>query len=441
MKLNFVRTRIYFFIVSAFLVISSLVLLAIPPAFVPGIDFSSGTTMLISSDAQFDQSQMRTLFGELGHPEARIQTSITKNGFEYLIRTKELKVPQDAFTYSSPISSVSNALSQPTEVKTLGNVIAASVSTSNGSVFLREIVAKKSSKGLLGSYCSDDLGEVVFEVKNGTKLDVVKEPSIACGGESSDQVFSILYNDLVVYMLAADGPEYTAFKSQLTERNISTNLGERSTIELAIYEKFGSFDLLEFSSVSPIVSQVAVRNASISVIIATFFIMGYVAYAFSEMPKPFRYALAAIVALVHDVIIVLGVFSLLGKVLDFEINLMVITGLLTILGFSVHDSIVVFDRIRENISRNPLNKLSDNVNVALVETLARSLNTSVTLLLTVLTLLFLGGPTIREFLVTMLVGIIVGTYSSIAIAAQVLVAWEEGDFGRIRNKLFNRKQA
>ncbi len=248
MKLNFVRTRIYFFIVSAFLVISSLVLLAIPPAFVPGIDFSSGTTMLISSDAQFDQSQMRTLFGELGHPEARIQTSITKNGFEYLIRTKELKVPQDAFTYSSPISSVSNALSQPTEVKTLGNVIAASVSTSNGSVFLREIVAKKSSKGLLGSYCSDDLGEVVFEVKNGTKLDVVKEPSIACGGESSDQVFSILYNDLVVYMLAADGPEYTAFKSQLTERNISTNLGERSTIELAIYEKFGSFDLLEFSS-------------------------------------------------------------------------------------------------------------------------------------------------------------------------------------------------
>jgi preprotein translocase subunit SecF len=128
-------------------------------------------------------------------------------------------------------------------------------------------------------------------------------------------------------------------------------------------------------------------------------------------------------------------------VLDFEINLMVITGLLTILGFSVHDSIVVFDRIRENISRNPLNKLSDNVNVALVETLARSLNTSVTLLLTVLTLLFLGGPTIREFLVTMLVGIIVGTYSSIAIAAQVLVAWEDGDFARMRKKLLNRNKA
>jgi preprotein translocase SecF subunit len=441
MKINFIRTRIYFFTVSAVLVVSSLVLLAVPPAFVPGIDFSSGTTMLISSDSKFDQSQMRTLFSELGHPEARIQTSVTKNGFEYLIRTKELKVPQDAFTYTSSIASVNKDLAQPAEMKILGNVIANSTSASSDSVFLKDLTKiDRGQKGLLGLYCKTDLDEVIFEVKNGTKLDVVREPSLQCGLEDN-QVYSILYNDLVTYMLATDGPNYSSFESQIEDRNISTNLGERSTIELAIYEKFGNFDILEFSSVSPIVSQVAVRNASIAVIIATFFIMGYVAYAFSEMPKPFRYALAAIVALVHDVVIVLGVFSLLGKVMDFEINLMVITGLLTILGFSVHDSIVVFDRIRENISRNPLNKLSDNVNVALVETLARSLNTSVTLLLTVLTLLFLGGPTIREFLVTMLVGIIIGTYSSIAIAAQFLVAWEEGDFARIRNRLFNRNKA
>ena len=426
MKLNFVKTRIYFFIVSGVLVISSLVLLAIPPAFVPGIDFSSGTTMLISSDSKFDQSEIRLLFENLGHPEARIQTSITDNGFEYLIRTKELKVPQDAFTYTSPIASVSKSSAQPSEIEILGNVIANSTNETNDIVFLRglfESSLENDTRGILGPYCNTNLGEIVFEVKNGTKLDVVMGPSEKCAGPT-DQTFSILYNDLVVYMPFQQGSDYTSFKSQIEERKISTNLGERSTIELAIYEKFGNFDLLEFSSVSPIVSQVAVRNASIAVLIATFFIMAYVAFAFSQMPKPFRYALAAIIALVHDVIIVLGVFSLLGKVLDFEINLMVITGLLTILGFSVHDSIVVFDRIRENISRNPLNKLSDNVNVALVETLARSLNTSVTLLLTVLTLLFLGGPTIREFLVTMLVGIIVGTYSSIAIAAQVLVAWE-----------------
>ena len=103
--------------------------------------------------------------------------------------------------------------------------------------------------------------------------------------------------------------------------------------------------------------------------------MAYIAYAFSEMPKQFRYALAAIVALVHDIVIVIGIFSILGKLWDFEVNLMVITALLTILGFSVHDSIVVFDRIRENINRNPLNDFIDDVNTALIETLARSLNT------------------------------------------------------------------
>tara|TARA_Y100001970_G_scaffold78826_1_gene100446 strand:+ start:35992 stop:37302 length:1311 start_codon:yes stop_codon:yes gene_type:complete len=434
MKLNFVKTRFYFFAVSTILMISSIILLLIPPALVPGIDFSSGTTMLLSSENRFQQSELRKLFNDLNHPEARIQTSQTVDGFQYLIRTKELEVPQDAFTYSGSVANDNKAISAPQKIEKIGTLIAGGIGDTKEIIFLRGLLDPKQS--LLQFACDYQLGIIEYEIPRDTVLDVVLEPDQQCGAQLSGQTFTILYEDKLVFIIASDGRDYTAFKQ---EQIISSGLGERSEIEQAIYNQFGEFQLLEFSSVSPIVSNIAVRNASIAVIIATFFIMAYIAYAFSEMPKPFRYALAAIVALIHDIVIVIGIFSILGKLWDFEVNLMVITALLTILGFSVHDSIVVFDRIRENINRNPLNNFIDNVNTALIETLARSLNTSITLLLTIMTLLFIGGATIREFLVTMLIGVIIGTYSSIAIAAQFLVSWEAGDFDRIRQKVRFRK--
>jgi preprotein translocase subunit SecF len=135
--------------------------------------------------------------------------------------------------------------------------------------------------------------------------------------------------------------------------------------------------------------------------------------------------------MLHDVVITLGFFSFFGKAFNIEVNLMFVTGLLTIIGFSVHDTIVVFDRIRENVRTHPSLDLGSNVNAALLQTLARSFNTSITVLLTVLALLLLGGDTVREFLLVVLVGIVSGTYSSVAVAAQLLVAYEEGDFGRL----------
>ena len=209
------------------------------------------------------------------------------------------------------------------------------------------------------------------------------------------------------------------------------DLGERGEIEDTLGKQFGRFEVLEFASVSAVVSKQAVRNAAVAVVIASLFIMGYIVFAFSSMPHPFRYAMAAIIALLHDVAIVLGAFSLFGKLFGIEINLMFVTGLLTIIGFSVHDTIVIFDRVRENVQRAPTAPLAENVNAALVQTLGRSLNTSITLLFTILALLWLGGSTIEAFLLVLLVGVIAGAYSSIAIAAQVLVAWEEGDLGRL----------
>jgi len=185
-----------------------------------------------------------------------------------------------------------------------------------------------------------------------------------------------------------------------------------------------------FSSVSEIVSKEIGRNAAIAIAFAALAILVYITWSFRNVPKSYRYGIAAVVAALHDGLFVLGMFSIFGKVFDVEISTMFITGLLTVIGFSVHDTIVVFDRIRENDSRYPDSPFDEVVNASLTETVARSINTSFTVLITVVALLLLGGSGIDVLLVTLLFGIVAGTYSSIFIASQILVAWEYGDFAR-----------
>ena len=215
---------------------------------------------------------------------------------------------------------------------------------------------------------------------------------------------------------------------------------EREDIEAALVERFGPlFDgegnvsdrFIEFSSVSASVSSDITRNAAIAVVAASVAILIFVTFSFWNVPSPIHYGAATVLALGHDVVIVLGIASIIGRITDFEIDSLFITAMLTIIGFSVHDTIVVFDRIRENVQRSEQAgynvSLGQAVNASLNQTLARSLNTSITLFLAILALLLLGGGTIQDFLITMLIGLISGTYSSIFIAAQLLVGWEEGD--------------
>ena len=174
------------------------------------------------------------------------------------------------------------------------------------------------------------------------------------------------------------------------------------------------------------------RNAIIAVIVAALFVMLYVMYAFRTVPRSYRYAIAAIIALGHDVFIVLGLFSILGHVIDAEVNAIFIVGILTVIGYSVHDTIVIFDRIRENVSLAPSRPFSASVNISINESFARSLSTSITTALTILALLLFGGETLRDFLIVLLSGVIVGTYSSIFLAAQILVAWENRDYRKLK---------
>jgi len=213
---------------------------------------------------------------------------------------------------------------------------------------------------------------------------------------------------------------------------------ERDTIQAGLEKRFGSLTVRDFNSVSEIVSKEIGRNAALAVLAASVAIVLYISFAFRGLAKPWRYGLAAIIATLHDVVVVVGLFSIFGKVFGTEINTMFITGLLTVIGFSTHDTIVVFDRVRENVSRNPGVGFAEVVNASLTETLARSINTSMTVVVTLVALLLLGGVTIQSFLVVLIIGVISGTYSSIFVASQILVSWDEGDVGRILGRLFPR---
>ena len=220
-------------------------------------------------------------------------------------------------------------------------------------------------------------------------------------------------------------------RTTLLEEGVGDALSEREVIELDL-EKFLGLDRsrVEFASVSPIIAKETVRNAFYSVAAASVFILLYIWYAFRRVPKSYRYGVSAILALIHDVIFVLGVFSILGKVIGTEVNSMFIVGILIVAGYSVNDTIVVFDRIRENVARSPDRDLGDLVNLSIMDTIGRSLNTSFTTLFVLVAMLLIGGPSIRGLLLVVAIGVIVGTYSSIFIASQYLVMWDRGEIGK-----------
>ncbi|MGC4191870.1 MAG: protein translocase subunit SecF [Thermomicrobiales bacterium] len=185
----------------------------------------------------------------------------------------------------------------------------------------------------------------------------------------------------------------------------------------------------------------SIRNRSVlAVAAASVGILLYIAFAFRNTQRPFLYGIAAIVAMLHDALIVLGIFSILGWLFDVEVDSLFITALLTIIGFSVHDTIVVFDRIRENLVNRVASTFEDIVNYSIAQTIVRSVNTSLTVLITLLALYLFGGSSTKNFVLALLIGVVAGTYSSIFNASQILVAWENHEIQNAFNRIFRRKQ-
>ena len=209
-------------------------------------------------------------------------------------------------------------------------------------------------------------------------------------------------------------------------RTIEMLPDELTKTQQGLQQKYGADTKVDSSVVSPSFSVELIQNAIKSIALASVLIVLLIAWAFRNFGwAAFRYGIAAIVSLLHDAAVVLGIFAILGYFLNIEVDSLFVTAVLTIIGFSVHDTIVVFDRIRENLRLNPGEPLNPVINFSIMQTLARSVITSLTVVFTLLALYLFGGYSVRNFALALIIGIISGTYSSIFNASQIVSLWQE----------------
>jgi preprotein translocase subunit SecF len=259
------------------------------------------------------------------------------------------------------------------------------------------------------------------DFKSGTEMTIRFTPNVE-QSQLRQELESLGYGDAVIQTTSAGDflirlREISTEEKQVLTNDLTTALSSNVTIE-------------QFAVVSATVASQTVRYAIIAVIVAAICILLYITFAFRKMPSPFRWGTCAVTALVHDILLVLGVFSILGWAAGVEIDALFITGMLTVAGYSVHDTIVVFDRIRENLTKGISKDFEQAVNYSIGQTFTRSLNTSLTVIFVLLALFLLGGATIHYFTLVLLIGIVTGTYSSICNASQLLVVWNNHEWGR-----------
>jgi len=217
---------------------------------------------------------------------------------------------------------------------------------------------------------------------------------------------------------------------------------EREALLNALETELGSSPtVLDYNTVSPSIATETARQAGLALLFASIAMLLYIAWSFRKMPSPFKWGTCAIVALVHNIVIVAGLFALLGRIRGVEVDALFITGLLTIVGYTINNTVVVFDRVRENRAKGISTDLGITVNCSLMETLVRTVNTSLTTLCVILALLLFGGSTIYYFILVLFVGLLVGTYSSMFIAGPLLVTWEKREWGQVLNRLRAAREA
>lgn len=229
----------------------------------------------------------------------------------------------------------------------------------------------------------------------------------------------------------SDGAQVATALVRTKALSADESLAEQQRVLDALSARYGQAERERLDTVGATLSQESTRNAVIAVAGASLAILLYLTWAFREAPHPLRYGVCSLIGMLHDVALMIGLAALLGAFFDVEVDVLFVTALLTILAFSVHDKIVVFDRIRENLlKRRPGESFDDLVNHSVVQTLPRSINTQLTPLFTLTALLLFGGDSIQNFVIVQLIGLVSGTYSSIFISPQLLVMWEHGEWNR-----------
>lgn len=246
--------------------------------------------------------------------------------------------------------------------------------------------------------------------------------------------------DVVVITDESSENDRFLVKSQNIEHNKHTNIVRR------LSEGEPKLTELSFETIDPQVGAEATRRAIYAIGAAAAAIIVYIAYSFkgvSRPASPWQFGVSAVVALLHDVLFILGFYSIMGQALGWEVNADFVIAALTVMGFSVHDTIVVYDRLRENFRRMPSASFTQIANASVAQTMARSINTSLTVVFVLLAIVLLGGASIRPFTLTLLVGIVVGTFSSIFVATPLLSWWQDNAprtrrMGQALTKAFSR---
>jgi len=216
---------------------------------------------------------------------------------------------------------------------------------------------------------------------------------------------------------------------------------DKAQIEAELTNQFGPLTELRFQQVGPTVGREVTRSASMAIAAAAIAIMAFIIFAWRKVPNAWRYGICATTATLHDVLVTMGAFSILGLLLGWEADSLFLTAMLTVTGYSVQDTIVVFDRIRENVPKRRCEPYELIVNRSLLETIHRSLATQLNAIFILVAVLFFGGATIRQFIATLLIGLISGTYSSIFTAVPLLVVWEKGEIGAFFRRLTGHSRA
>jgi preprotein translocase subunit SecF len=240
------------------------------------------------------------------------------------------------------------------------------------------------------------------------------------------QLDTMAFESATIEPIKIQGSAYNIRTHELTQSQVDQ-------FQSDLTAKFGKMSMSTTTEGATVTGE-SQRNAIIAVIVAIIGMLIYIAWAFRKMPNPFRYAVCAVIGLAFDLLMALGVYSILGKISTFQIDLMFVSGLLAILGFSINNTIIVFDRIRENMGKGISPDIETVANHSVVETLGRSFNSSLTALFTLFVLAIFVGSSIQNFVIVLIIGVISGVYSSTCLAPELLVAWQKKNWGNMAGK-------
>jgi preprotein translocase subunit SecF len=420
--LDFVSKRKWFFLASGIIIVAGIIALIVSGGLKLGIEFSSGTTMNIVFENSVGQGDLRTSIADLGYPDAIIQRS-AQNAF--LVQGLAL----------SPVQS-----ERDLQEEQLVNNLQAKFNTT---VRIAEFGSGGNTTSGNATLGNETLGNTTLgnQTLGNQTLGNETQGNVTPGNMTLALIFgktvgpSDLSSELANLGYTGVSINQTTLDSYLVRtRSVSTQ--EKAQIQQALEQKFGPMSYLDFATISPEVSGQRVKYNIYAIIAAAVAILLYMAWAFRKLASPFRYGTCAIVALLHDILIMLAVFA----IFRIEVDSMFIIAILTIIGFGVNNVIVVFDRLRESKVVESRFDLATRVNMGITETITRSINTSLTVLFTLFALYAFGGSTIHNFMLALIVGVVASTYSSLFIAGQLLVSWEHGDFGKLFSWLPIRRQ-